>query len=516
MSDSGGTSERFTIGVPKETIAGERRVSLIPETVRALSKAGVSVLVETGAGAAASHSDAAYQEAGAEIVADSATLFGRADLVTKVQAPQHGNDIDEVSQLRPGSTIIAFLAPLIRHDLVRALAERRVDAFSMDAIPRTTRAQSMDALSSQSTISGYKAVVMAADQIGKMFPLLMTAAGTIRPVRVLIIGAGVAGLQGIGTARRMGAMVEAYDARAVVKEQVESLGAKFVEIDTGEDLAGAGGYARQASEDVIRKQQEGIADACAKADVVITTALVPGKPAPLLITADAVQRMPLGSVIVDLAGETGGNCALTKPGETITIHGVTIMSPLNLPAEVPVHASQMYAKNVQNLLALMIKDGRFVPDTKDDIVEGTWIVRQGEIVNERTRGAMGLPSLHPPEPPPAPEPAPPDVTLAPPPAPGERAAGAPETPAPVDQSPEAGRLRELSARPDIAPPSGPGEPGARHRLGEPAPDSARPGEPTQDYGFPSASGGREVPDRAPAPPAAPDREDEQTQGGGRA
>ena len=325
MSDSGGTSERFTIGVPKETAAGERRVSLLPDTVRALTRGGVAVLVESGAGTAASHSDAAYQEAGAEIVPDSATLYSRANLVTKVQAPQLGDGVDEVSQLRPGSTIVAFLAPLVRHDLVRALAGRGVDAFSMDAIPRTTRAQSMDALSSQSNIAGYKAVVMAADEIGKIFPLLMTAAGTIRPVRVLIIGAGVAGLQAIGTARRLGAIVEAYDARAVVKEQVESLGAKFVEIDTGEDLAGAGGYAKQASEDVIHKQQAGLADAASKADVVITTALVPGRPAPLLITADAVHRMPLGSVIVDLAGETGGNCELTKPGETITVHGVTIM-----------------------------------------------------------------------------------------------------------------------------------------------------------------------------------------------
>ncbi len=485
MSDSGGTSERVTIGVPKETIAGERRVALIPETVRALSKAGVAVVVEHDAGAAASYSDAAYQEAGAEIVPDAGALYGRADVVTKVQAPQQGDGVDEVAQMRPGSTIIAFLAPLIRHDLVRALAERGVDAFSMDAIPRTTRAQAMDALSSQSTISGYKAVVMAADEIGKMFPLLMTAAGTIRPVRVLIIGAGVAGLQAIGTARRMGAVVEAYDARAVVKEQVESLGAKFVEIDTGEDLAGAGGYAKQASADVIRTQQAGLADACAKADVVITTALVPGKPAPLLVTADAVERMPLGGVVVDLAGETGGNCELTKPGETTVAHGVTIMSPLNLPAEVPVHASQMYAKNVQNLLALMVKEGRFVPDAQDDIIAGTWIVRDGEIVNERTRGAMGLPSFAPAEPQTPPEPAPAPDAAPESEAPVEPAA-AEAAPADADEAP---RLVEAPPADEAA------DSGARHRLGEQLPEPARPGEETQAYGFPSGDDGHVTPSR---------------------
>lgn len=491
MADTGGTSERVTIGVPKETVAGERRVALVPETVRALSKAGAAVVVEHDAGAAASYSDAAYEDAGAEIAPDAGALYDRADVVTRVQAPQYGDGVDEVAQLRPGSTIIAFLAPLMRHDLVRALAARGVDAFSMDAIPRTTRAQAMDALSSQSTVAGYKAVIMAADQIGKMFPLLMTAAGTIRPVRVLIIGAGVAGLQAIGTARRMGAVVEAYDARAVVKEQVESLGAKFVEIDTGEDLAGAGGYAKQASEDVIRKQQAGLADACARADIVITTALVPGKPAPLLVTADAVERMPLGSVVVDLAGETGGNCELTRPGETTVAHGVTIMSPLNLPAEVPVHASQMYAKNVQNLLGLMIKDGRFTPDVSDDIIAGTWIVRDGEIVNERTRSAMGLPSLTPPEPGPAPVPEPDSATAEPEAAPEAEASG--ETPAAEAESVLDGAGPRLVEGP--LPEEPPAEPDTRHRPGEQLPDAALPREETQAYGFPSGDDGRVAPSR---------------------
>ena len=402
MTDSGTAPRGVVLGVPREVVAGERRVALTPETVQRLARDGATVLIESGAGEAASFLDAEYESAGASIVPDAATLYERADVVLKVQAPRTGGQDtdtpDEVARLRSGTTLIAFLAPMVNHDLVRALAERGVNALSMDAIPRTTRAQSMDALSSQSNIAGYKAVVVGADHLGKIFPLLMTAAGTIRPARVLILGAGVAGLQAIGTARRLGAVVEAYDVRPVVKEQVESLGAKFVEVDTGEDLSGTGGYAREASAETQRRQQEALADACARADVVVTTALVPGRPAPKLVPATTVERMHPGSVIVDLAGEAGGNCELTKPGETTVAHGVTIVSPLNLPSEVPVHSSQMYAKNMQNLLGLILKDGQFTINFDDDIVRGTCIVRDGEIVHEGTRTAMGLTAPEPAQP----------------------------------------------------------------------------------------------------------------------
>ena len=294
--------------------------------------------------------------------------------------------------MRPGQALVAFLQPLFNPDLVQALAERKVTAFSMDAIPRTTRAQYMDALSAMSTVAGYKAVLIAAERLPKFFPLLMTAAGTIAPTKVLVIGAGVAGLQAIGTARRLGAVVEAYDARPVVKEQVESLGAKFVEIDIGEsDTQTSGGYAKEMTPEQIRRQQEGLAARAAANDIVITTALVPGRPAPKLITADAVQRMRPGSIVVDLAGETGGNCELTVPGETVERHHVVIMSPLNLPATMPVHASQMYAKNLTNLMELFLaKDGSFALNLDDDIVAATCITHDGEILHGPTRGKLGL------------------------------------------------------------------------------------------------------------------------------
>jgi NAD(P) transhydrogenase subunit alpha len=282
--------------------------------------------------------------------------------------------------------------------LTGRLAERRIDAFSMDAIPRITRAQSMDALSSMSTIAGYKAVVMAANSLPKFFPLLMTAAGTIAPAKALIVGAGVAGLQAIATARRLGAVVEAYDTRPVVKEQVQSLGATFVEIDTGEtDTQDAGGYAKQVSEETLRKQAEVLAQRAERADFVITTALVPGRPAPRLIHAHTVERMRPGSVIVDLAAEAGGNCELTEPGEAVVRHGVTVLGPLNLPSTMPVHASQMYAKNLQNLLALMVKDGKLAIDWNDEIVRGTCIARNGEVTHGPTRERLGLGALTKPE-----------------------------------------------------------------------------------------------------------------------
>jgi NAD(P) transhydrogenase subunit alpha len=382
------------LGVPRERTAGETRVALVPDIVKRLSAEGATVLVESDAGRAASFLDEAYVAAGAEVVASPDDLYGRADVILKVGPPSSHDDFDELAALKSGQLLIGFLGPLTRHDLVNQLRRQRVEAFSMDAIPRTTRAQSMDALSSQSNLAGYKSVIMAAEALGKIFPLMMTAAGTITPARVLILGAGVAGLQAIGTARRLGAVVYGYDVRSVVKEQVESLGGRFVELDLGEDLAGAGGYAKQASEDQARLQKEGLAKEAAQADVVITTALIPGRPAPLLITADAVKAMKPGSVIVDLAGEMGGNCELSQPGRTVIEHDVTIMAPLNVPGLVPIHASQVYAKNIQNFLGLIIRDGHLDVNFDDDIVAGTAIVHDGEIIHGLTRQLMGLPALN--------------------------------------------------------------------------------------------------------------------------
>ncbi|MCA9863187.1 MAG: Re/Si-specific NAD(P)(+) transhydrogenase subunit alpha [Thermomicrobiales bacterium] len=371
----------LTVGVPKETAPGERRVALIPDTVKRLTGAGVKVKVQRHAGVASGHSDDAYVAAGAGIVDDAQQAYG-ADLVIKVQKPTP----DEAAMLRSGATLIALLQPMTNPDLVGDLAARNITSFSMDAIPRTTRAQSMDVLSSQATVAGYKAVLMAADNLPKFFPMLTTAAGSIIPAKVLVVGAGVAGLQAIATARRLGAVVEAYDTRPVVKEQVESLGAKFVDIpvDTS-DTQTAGGYAKEVSAETLRKQQEVLADHAAKSDVVITTAAVPGRAAPRLISKETVERMRPGSVIVDLAAETGGNVEVTKAGETVHHHGVAVMGQLNLPSTMPVHASQMYAKNIQNLLELLIKQGAFAPDYNDEIVKGTVITRNGEVVHEMTK-----------------------------------------------------------------------------------------------------------------------------------
>jgi NAD(P) transhydrogenase subunit alpha len=374
-------ANRPTVAVPKETAPNERRVALIPDAIKKYAASGLTVLVQAGAGEGSFFSDDAYARAGAKIVPDAATLYGQGDLILKIQKPEP----QEIDQMKPSATLIAFLQPMTNLDLVRQLVQRRITAFSMDAIPRTTRAQYMDALSSMATVAGYKAVLLAADHTAKFFPLLTTAAGTIPPAKVLVIGAGVAGLMAIGTARRLGAVVEAYDARAVVKEQVESLGGKFVVIDTGADLAGAGGYAREATEDILRKQQEGLAARAAKSDIVITTAAVPGRPAPRLLPASTVEQMAPGSVIVDLAAETGGNCELTVPGEIVERHGVTLIGITNLPSTLPVHASQMYSKNIQNLLALMIaNDGTFTIDMNDDIVNQTIITRDGNILHQGT------------------------------------------------------------------------------------------------------------------------------------
>ena len=361
------TGAGLTIGVPRETVSGERRVALIPDTVGRLVGQGLRVVIERDAGAAALYPDQAYADAGASIVTDAAAVYRDADVICKVQRPGAGAAAE--TPLRPGQVLIAFLAALNHPEDVRALADSGVTAFGMEAIPRTTRAQAMDALSSQSNLAGYKAVVLAADHLGKLFPLLMTAAGTIAPSRVLVIGAGVAGLQAIATARRLGAVVEAYDTRPVVKEQVQSLGATFVEVPgTDADAQDTGGYAKEASAETLARQQAALADRSTKADVIITTALVPGRPAPRLISAATVAAMRPGSVIIDLASEAGGNCELTVHGETVVEHGVIIIGPRNLPADVPTHASQMYARNVQSLLGLIVRDGALALDFSDDII----------------------------------------------------------------------------------------------------------------------------------------------------
>ena len=379
------------IGVPKEIAANERRVALVPDAVGRLVKAGNEVFVETGAGAEAFFLDDAYRTAGATVVPDAATLYSTGDLILKVQKPIVNPTLGkhEIDLMRPGTVLIALLQPLTSPELVQRLLDAKITSFSMDAIPRTTRAQTMDALSSQSTIAGYKAVLLAADALGKIFPLLMTAAGTIAPAKVFVLGAGVAGLQAIATARRLGGVVEAFDVRPVVKEQVESLGAKFVQVDTAKiEGTGTGGYAKELTEEQHRLEQELLAQHVKDSDVVITTALVPGRPAPRLITADMVRSMRPGSVILDMAAESGGNCELTKAGETVLVNDVRILGPLNMPSMIPVHASQMYAKNVTNLLALMMPKNEFAINMEDDIVAGTLITRDGQIVHEGTRKVM--------------------------------------------------------------------------------------------------------------------------------
>ncbi len=366
------------IGVVKETLPGERRVALVPEAARGLVKASLQVAVESGAGAAAFFSDAAYIDAAANLT-DAATALA-ADAVLKVQPPS----LDEVARLKGGAVSISFLQPSTNADVIRALAKQQVTAFSLDLVPRISRAQSMDALSSQANVGGYKAVLLAANHLPKFFPLLMTAAGTVAPARVLVMGAGVAGLQAIATARRLGAVVEAYDVRPAVKDEVHSLGATFLELPL-EAQEGTGGYAREQSEDFLHRQRELIGDRVAASDVVITTAAIPGRKAPILVTADMVRRMKNGSVIIDLAAETGGNCELTKPGEVIEVGGVTIDGTRNLPSTMPVHASQLYSKNVSTLLLLLVKGGALSLDFNDEIVKGACVTHGGEIVNARAK-----------------------------------------------------------------------------------------------------------------------------------
>ncbi|HTU27743.1 MAG TPA: Re/Si-specific NAD(P)(+) transhydrogenase subunit alpha [Solirubrobacteraceae bacterium] len=373
------------IGVPRETADGERRVALVPEVVRKLSSAeSTEVLVERGAGVAAVIPDDAFAEAGARLV-DAGEALG-ADVVLKVAPPSE----EEVSALGAETTYLGFLAPLTNGEGVSALARAGVTSFAMEAVPRISRAQSMDALSSQANIAGYRAALIGAQELGRYYPMLMTAAGTIRPATVLVLGAGVAGLQAIATARRLGAVVQGFDVRAAVKEQVESLGATFLEFDLGGDLEGQGGYARELSPEQQARQQELMAEAIGKVDVVITTALVPGRRAPILVTEDAVKLMKPGSVIVDLAGEQGGNCALSVPGETVLVHDVKVCAPLNVPSSMAEHASQLYARNLQELLKLMTgEDGELSLDFEDEVIAGACITRGGEIVHEGARQAAG-------------------------------------------------------------------------------------------------------------------------------
>jgi NAD(P) transhydrogenase subunit alpha len=371
------------IGVPTETAGGERRVALVPDVVRKLAGQGHEVVVEPGAGVAAGFSDDAYAQAGATV----APTAWEADVVAKVAPPTPA----EVGALSGESVLVGFLAPLTNGAGNQAIAATGATAFAMEAIPRISRAQSMDALSSQATVSGYRAVLIAADHMGRFFPMLMTAAGTIPPAQVLVLGAGVAGLQAIATARRLGAVVTAFDVRAAVKEQVQSLGARFLEVAGAADAEAAGGYARELTEEEQQAQRDALAAQVARSDVVITTALVPGRPAPKLVTAAAAGAMKPGGVVVDLAGEAGGNCELTRPGETYaTDGGVTIAAPLNLPSSMPEHASQLYARNVASLLELMTgADGALTLDFDDAVIAGACVARGGEIVHEGARRAAG-------------------------------------------------------------------------------------------------------------------------------
>jgi NAD(P) transhydrogenase subunit alpha len=370
------------VGLPKETAPGEHRVALVPEVVAKLREKGVEVLVESRAGTDALIADELFADAGAEIAEDPGDVW-TSEVVVKVLQPS----AEEISRLHAGGLLIGFLAPLSSPETTRALAAAHVTALAMEAIPRISRAQSMDALSSQANVAGYKAALLGAEEMGRFYPMMMTAAGTIPPAKVLVLGAGVAGLQAIATARRLGARTTGYDVRPEVAEQVRSLGADW--LDLGVEAVGEGGYARELTEEERAQQQQALTDAIKRFDVVITTALVPGRPAPKLVTAEAIEGMKAGSVIVDLAGETGGNSELTEPGETVVRHGVKIASPLNLPASMPEHASALYARNVQALLELLVDDeGNVRLDLDDEIIDGACIVRDGEIRHAGAKAAV--------------------------------------------------------------------------------------------------------------------------------
>jgi NAD(P) transhydrogenase subunit alpha len=384
------------VGVAKESYPGERRVALVPAIIPNLIKAGFEVVVETNAGLEAGYPDALYIEKGAKISSDRATVFAAADIVVQVLG-YGANDINgkaDLALLRKDQILIGFFRPLGSVDTVQQIAQTGATSFSVELVPRTTRAQSMDALSSMATISGYKAVLIAADTLPRIFPMMTTAAGTITPSRVLIMGVGVAGLQAIATARRLGAVVSAYDLRPAVKEQVLSLGGRFVELAIeAKDAQDARGYGTAQDETFYAKQRELLTKVVGESDVVITTAVVPGKKAPILVTADMVKGMAQGSVIFDLAAERGGNCELTRPGETVVEHGVTIIGRINLASGVPYHASQMYSKNISAFLLLLMKDGKLQINLQDDIIRETLLTRGGEVVHGRVREFFSLPAL---------------------------------------------------------------------------------------------------------------------------
>jgi NAD(P) transhydrogenase subunit alpha len=384
------------VGVPRETYPGERRVALVPAVLANLAKAGLQVLVEAGAGAAAGYPDAEYSDKSARIAASRAEVFAQAEIITQVLCDGANDKTGhaDLPLMRRGQVLVGFLRPLGSLQILKELAATGVSSFAVELMPRTTRAQSMDALSSMATMSGYKAVIRAADTLPRIFPMLTTAAGTITPGRVLIIGVGVSGLQAIATARRLGAVTSAYDMRPAAKEQVLSLGGRFVELPIeAKDAQDARGYGTAQGEEFYRKQRELLGDAVAANDVVVTAAVIPGKKAPILVTKEMVARMLPGSVIVDLAAERGGNCELTRAGETVVEHGVTIIGETNLASTVPYHASQMYARNLAAFLLNMVKDGKFQFNEADEIHRETLLTRDGEIVNARVREFLGLPAL---------------------------------------------------------------------------------------------------------------------------
>ena len=369
------------IGVPKETAAGERRVALAPSAVSRLSSAGTDVVIESGAGAESFFGDEQYEQAGADT---AAAIYGLADLVVKVQGPS----ADEIASMDEGTTLIGSLQPLVEHETVRSLAVAGITSFSLDAIPRIARAQSMDVLSSMASLAGYKAAIIAADALGKIFPMMMAASGTTPPAKGLVLGAGVAGLQAIATARRLGAVLSGYDVRAAVRDQVESLGATFLAVDLGEEAEGTGGYARELSEEAREKGRDLIHSAIQTMDFVITTAAIPGRPAPRLIDEEMVGDMQAGSVIVDLAADMGGNCELTKAGETVVEYGVTIIGPRNLPSSMPTHASLMYSRNMSNFINHLVKDGEVAINMDDEITKHCLITHEGKVVHEAAAAAM--------------------------------------------------------------------------------------------------------------------------------
>lgn len=371
------------VGIPKETFPGETRVSMIPEVVKRLSANGMEFIVEKGAGVLAGYHDADYEAAGATLQSDHASVLA-SDIVLKVQRPGDGSagEPDEVGMLKEGATLISFLQPFANPALIEKLAAAKITAMSMEMVPRITKAQNMDVLSSMATVSGYKAVLLAANEFSRFFPMFMTAAGTIPPARTLVLGAGVAGLQAIATAKRLGAVVEAFDTRPVVKEQVESLGAKFVGLDlAAEGAEDAGGYAKELSQDQHQKELDLIASRLPRIDIIITTAAIPGKKAPLLITEEMLKTMKPGSIVVDLAAETGGNCALTEAGEISVHHEVKLIGLTNLAALMPTHASQMYAKNMGNLMAHLVSEGELVLDFEEPITAGMVVTHQGQVVH---------------------------------------------------------------------------------------------------------------------------------------